>query len=207
MGWRAPSSRLSAPSVQTHRHPLRPHAAGRAAGRRGMWGEGTKMAAGLGRPRGAPRPVCVSGWPTERGALFPRPGRPARGAPEAPARRGSAMGPGSAHYPAGALPALRWLPAAVDPEAAGPPGRRPGRARGCPLRTPPAAARRTGAAGVCAVVPPGEPGAAASAAPGPAPQPAPRVRCARGERRRGRGPPRLGRKGWGRGPRPPRTRP
>lgn len=31
--------------------------------------------------------------------------------------------------------ALRWLPAAVDPETAGPPGRRSGRARGCPLRT------------------------------------------------------------------------
>lgn len=91
--------------------------------------------------------------------------------------------------------ALRWLPAAVYPATAGPPGHGAGegtkiRAAGSsawPASVPThVAARRTGAARVCPVVPPRgrEPGATASASPSPAL----RVRvCVQGGRHEGIG--------------------
>lgn len=121
---------------------------------------------------------------------------------------------GSAHSPAGDVPRPKMAPGRClsgDGGAAGAWGRagaKIGARTGLPAPAPtPAAARRTGAASVCAVVRPREP-AAASAAPGPAPAPGPAgAVCARGESgARGRGPQRLGKKGWGRGPRRPRPR-
>lgn len=158
-----------------------------------MWGEGTKMAAGLRAARLSPalrgrRGLVLTfqcGPPARRGHLS-RPRNPTRGAPETPyGWRGSAKERGYAHHSAWeASPALRWLPAAVYPETVGPAGagprrgQRSGRAQGGRLlgvarsRPPHAAARRTGAARDCPVPPRGrEPGAAASASPGPAPRP------------------------------------
>lgn len=76
-------------------------------------------------PVGRPGPVFTfQCGPIEWGGRLPRPGRPGRGAPEVPcARPVSAKEPGQRPLLGGdPSPALRWLPAAVYPATAGPPG-------------------------------------------------------------------------------------
>lgn len=174
-GCAPPCSRSSAGSERTHTGaPRVPTPAPRA--HREWGGRGRRWRPAAGRPQAW---LAFRGGPRERGGRPPRPGRPARVPPRP--RRGEGLRwrraaptirPGTVLLRPKMAPG-RCLPGdGEDGGAWGREGAAIGARTGLPAPAPtPAAARRTGAASVCPVVPPRDPGAAASAAPGPAPEP------------------------------------